>query len=88
MENHHAGCKKAGTFGSDSDDSEDILGINLGPGSMFRLKFLGSVEVDEEEPIKKKPTMMKKRLKKNMVEEAVIKIKVRRSHQMLHFFFC
>ncbi|XP_065207556.1 protein lin-10-like isoform X2 [Planococcus citri] len=75
VENHHAGCKKAGTFGSDTDDSEDILGTNLGPGSVFRLRFLGSVEVDEEEPIKKKPTMMKKRLKKNMVEEAVIKIK-------------
>lgn len=50
---------------------------------MFRLRFLGSVEVDEEEPIKKKPTMMKKRLKKNMVEEAVIKIKVRSRHWYL-----
>lgn len=46
---------------------------------MFRLRFLGSVEVDEEEQVKntKRGAATKKRLKKNMVEEAVIKIKVR-----------
>lgn len=44
------------------------------------------MEVDEEEPIKKKPAMMKKRLKKNMVEEAVIKIKVRPKSLLLISF--
>lgn len=40
-------------------------------GTVFRLIFLGSVEVDEEGGRKRR-----KRLKKNMVEEAVNKIKV------------
>ncbi|XP_044764672.1 uncharacterized protein LOC123321277 isoform X6 [Coccinella septempunctata] len=40
-------------------------------GTMFRLHFLGSVEVDEEGGRKRR-----KRLKKNMVEVAVTKIKV------------
>lgn len=40
-------------------------------GTVFRLLFLGSVEVDEEGGRKRR-----KRLKKNMVEEAVNKIKV------------
>lgn len=42
------------------------------PGTVFRLLFLGSVEVDEEAGRKRR-----KRLKKTMVEEAVTKIKVR-----------
>lgn len=41
-------------------------------GTVFRLQFLGSVEVEEEGGKKRR-----KRLKKSMVEEAVIKIKVR-----------
>lgn len=40
-------------------------------GTVFRLNFLGSVEVDEEGGRKRR-----KRLKKNMVELAVTKIKV------------
>lgn len=40
-------------------------------GTVFRLQFLGSVEVDEEGGRKRR-----KRLKKNMVEVAVTKIKV------------
>lgn len=40
-------------------------------GTMFRLHFLGSVEVEEEGGRKRR-----KRLKKNMVEVAVTKIKV------------
>ena len=41
-------------------------------GTVFRLQFLGSVEVEEEGGRKRR-----KRLKKHMVEEAVTKIKVR-----------
>lgn len=44
----------------------------LGPTTVFRLQFLGSVEVEEEGGRKRR-----KRLKKHMVEEAVTKIKVR-----------
>lgn len=44
-----------------------------GPTTVFRLQFLGSVEVEEEGGRKRR-----KRLKKHMVEEAVTKIKVRR----------
>lgn len=44
-------------------------------GTVFRLQFLGSVEVEEESGKKRR-----KRLKKSMVEEAVIKIKVRILH--------
>lgn len=40
-------------------------------GSVFRLRYLGSVEVDEEGGRKRR-----KRLKKHMVEEAVTKLKV------------
>lgn len=46
--------------------------LDVGPvGTIFRLLFLGSVEVDEEGGRKRR-----KRLKKSMVEEAVNKIKV------------
>lgn len=44
----------------------------LGPTTVFRLQFLGSVEVEEEGGRKRR-----KRLKNHMVEEAVTKIKVR-----------
>lgn len=49
---------------------------NLSAGSepvVFRLQFLGSVEVDEENGGGRR---RRKRLKKHMVEEAVTKIKV------------
>uniref|UniRef100_A0A1Y1LIN6 PID domain-containing protein n=2 Tax=Photinus pyralis TaxID=7054 RepID=A0A1Y1LIN6_PHOPY len=52
----------------------DTSTIPLAPGTtgtVFRLQFLGSVEVDEEGGRKRR-----KRLKKNMVEVAVTKIKV------------
>lgn len=78
---HHAGCELAALNPSDSDSTElsDLdLDTNtatvhsrLGPGSLFRLRFLGSVAVDEEER-----ATAKRRLKKTMVEEAVLKIKV------------
>lgn len=45
---------------------------SLGPTTVFRLQFLGSVEVEEEGGRKRR-----KRLKNHMVEEAVTKIKVR-----------
>lgn len=45
-------------------------GVYAAPAAVFRLTFLGSVEVDED------TRRRKKRLKKNMVEEAVTKIKV------------
>lgn len=48
--------------------NENPLGAS---GTVFRLHFLGSVEVDEEGGRKRR-----KRLKKNMVEVAVTKIKV------------
>ncbi|XP_054277413.1 protein lin-10-like isoform X4 [Macrosteles quadrilineatus] len=74
---HHAGCELAALNPSDSDstelsDLEADLSSNarLGPGSLFRLRFLGSVAVDEEER-----STCKRRLKKTMVEEAVMKIK-------------
>ncbi|KOB77950.1 Protein lin-10 [Operophtera brumata] len=44
-------------------------GVYAAPAAVFRLTFLGSVEVDED------GRRRKKRLKKNMVEEAVTKIK-------------
>lgn len=44
---------------------------STGPTTVFRLQFLGSVEVEEEGGRKRR-----KRLKKHMVEEAVTKIKV------------
>ncbi|XP_049874559.1 uncharacterized protein LOC126372733 [Pectinophora gossypiella] len=44
-------------------------GVYAAPAAVFRLAFLGSVEVDEDS------RRRKKRLKKNMVEEAVTKIK-------------
>nr|XP_037866923.1 uncharacterized protein LOC105842463 isoform X5 [Bombyx mori] len=44
-------------------------GVYAAPAAVFRLTFLGSVEVDEDS------RRRKKRLKKNMVEEAVTKIK-------------
>ncbi|KAK0087812.1 hypothetical protein PV325_013996 [Microctonus aethiopoides] len=47
-----------------------IGGGSLGPTTVFRLHFLGSVEVEEEGGRKRR-----KRLKKHMVEEAVTKIK-------------
>ncbi|KAG8040721.1 hypothetical protein G9C98_002717 [Cotesia typhae] len=48
------------------------IGGSIGPSTVFRLHFLGSVEVEEEGGRKRR-----KRLKKHMVEEAVTKIKVR-----------
>lgn len=45
-------------------------GVYAAPAAVFRLAFLGSVEVDEDS------RRRKKRPKKNMVEEAVTKIKV------------
>lgn len=45
-------------------------GVYAAPAAVFRLTFLGSVEVDEDS------RRRKKRLKKHMVEEAVTKIKV------------
>jgi hypothetical protein len=45
--------------------------ISSADSTMFRLQFLGSVEVDEEGGRKRR-----KRLKNHMVEEAVTKIKV------------
>jgi len=46
------------------------------PGTMFRLRFVGSVEVEEEVDAGKRS---RRRPKKTMVEEAVSKIKVRPS---------
>ncbi|KAH9633503.1 hypothetical protein HF086_013180 [Spodoptera exigua] len=46
-------------------------GVYAAPAAVFRLSFLGSVEVDEDS------RRRKKRPKKNMVEEAVTKIKVK-----------
>ncbi|XP_034948700.1 uncharacterized protein [Chelonus insularis] len=46
------------------------ISSSLGPTTVFRLHFLGSVEVEEEGGRKRR-----KRLKKHMVEEAVTKIK-------------
>lgn len=43
------------------------------PGTMFRLRFVGSLEVDEEIGAGKR---RRKRAKKTMVEEAVMKMKV------------
>lgn len=54
------------------------LGAGTGTGTVFRLHFLGSVEVDEEGGRKRR-----KRLKKNMVEVAVTKIKVCSIFQLL-----
>lgn len=44
------------------------------PGTMFHLRFVGSLEVEEEAGLGKK---RRKRPKKTMVEEAVTKLKVR-----------
>lgn len=60
--------------------SAPVLGVGS-TGTMFRLQFLGSVEVEAEGGKKRK-----KRVKKNMVEEAVIKIKVRTSKNLMLFF--
>lgn len=52
--------------------SSNSMAMGVGAtGTVFRLHFLGSVEVDEEGGRKRR-----KRLKKNMVEVAVNKIKV------------
>lgn len=56
------------------------IGSSLGPTTVFRLHFLGSVEVEEEGGRKRR-----KRLKKHMVEEAVTKIKVRSATPNLKF---
>jgi hypothetical protein len=50
---------------------DPVVDTGLGPGTLFRLKFLGSVQVDEDDP-----KCCKRRVKKVMVEEAVLKIKV------------
>lgn len=60
----------------DEEEEEEPPGGSVGgsgglAGTVFRLHFLGSVEVDEEGGRKRR-----KRLKKHMVEEAVTKIKV------------
>lgn len=53
--------------------NQQLVGGGVGgPTTIFRLHFLGSVEVEEEGGRKRR-----KRLKKHMVEEAVTKIKVR-----------
>nr|XP_024218734.1 protein lin-10 isoform X1 [Halyomorpha halys] len=67
---HHAGCHLA--KGSDTDDTltSDLEVDDLGPGSLFRLRFLGSVTIEEEEE-----GTSHRKLKKAMVEEAVLKIK-------------
>ncbi|PSN43718.1 hypothetical protein C0J52_14005 [Blattella germanica] len=52
------------------EDAPSGTGSGLA-GTVFRLQFLGSVEVEEEGGRKRR-----KRLKKHMVEEAVTKIKV------------
>lgn len=84
-------------FGSPVDIQSHIITsiplFTMGSGStgtVFHLNFLGSVEVDEECGRKKR-----KRLKKNMVEEAVTKIKVcyRKQHRSAFklkfiFLFC
>ncbi|RZF41468.1 hypothetical protein LSTR_LSTR000182 [Laodelphax striatellus] len=79
---HHAGCElahaqepaaAAASDSSPTDVSDAELGAGrLGPGSLFRLRFLGSVAVDEEE---EHTLSTKRRMKKAMVEEAVLKIK-------------
>lgn len=51
--------------------SQQAQGLALADPTVFRLQFLGSVEVEEENGRKRR-----KRLKKHMVEEAVTKIKV------------
>lgn len=81
---HHAGCQLAALNPTDSDSTElsdldtetgpILANSRLGPGSLFRLRFLGSVDIDEEER-----SSAKRRLKKTMVEEAVLKIKVGRN---------
>lgn len=64
-------------FGTSLEGAHNIFSSNPLPlgvgatGTVFRLHFLGSVEVDEEGGRKRR-----KRLKKNMVEVAVTKIKV------------
>jgi hypothetical protein len=60
----------------EDEEEEEPPGGSVGgsgglAGTVFRLHFLGSVEVDEEGGRKRR-----KRLKKHMVEEAVTKIKV------------
>jgi hypothetical protein len=62
--------------GEEEDEDEEPSGGSVGgtgglAGTVFRLHFLGSVEVDAEGGRKRR-----KRLKKHMVEEAVTKIKV------------
>lgn len=52
--------------------AEEAGGAAVAPGTVFRLSFLGSVELDEDGGGRRR----KKRLKKTMVEEAVTKIKV------------
>lgn len=61
---------KYGNIGDTSNNVETENGFGKN-GSVFRLHFLGSVEIDEKGGRKRR-----KRLKKNMVEIAVMKIKV------------
>ncbi|XP_077286574.1 uncharacterized protein LOC143911524 isoform X4 [Arctopsyche grandis] len=59
-------------MGNGEVSSAPPISHSSGPtGTVFRLAFLGSVEVDEEGSGRRR----RKRLKKNMVEEAVTKIK-------------
>lgn len=60
------GCLPVAQWGCEGPYS----GVYAAPAAVFRLAFLGSVEVDEDS------RRRKKRPKKNMVEEAVTKIKV------------
>lgn len=80
---HVAGCPAGWPMESpppppsgEEEEEEELPGGSVGgtgglAGTVFRLHFLGSVEVDEEGGRKRR-----KRLKKHMVEEAVTKIKV------------
>lgn len=68
---HHAGCHLAKEKDSNVLPLTDLELDDLGPGSVFRLRFLGSVSVDGEDHYLDHP-----KPKKAMVEEAVLKIKV------------
>jgi len=71
-------CEAFPTTGTSAAQSPSFLNISPPygsalPGTMFRLRFIGSLEVDEEIGSGKR---RRKRPKKTMVEEAVMKMKV------------
>lgn len=76
---HEAGCIDNKIIENYMDDNELLQAPQINQqntsggatGTVFRLQFLGSVEVEEEGGKKRR-----KRFKKSMVEEAVVKIKV------------